>query len=234
MRCVFLRVVILFRYAKHKLTFIALTFFTAGCTTTLTDFPDVKYDEWTLSVLVATPKSGRYLNDFEECLNGACMDFPPVAIKYIVHDNIYGEIFPPSIEVATTSHTGLLDFDFEKSKPELILILSEGDKKVLPRNHRTSLAKLKTEDYAVPIYAGRELWWFPCSISEEIKPANFDHLAADLGVPSEEGYDYDPELLKYVSLQNGLFVPKYAIRVEGIRQYLSSNTLLFKQFRCKK
>lgn len=216
---------------RSYILYLIIVILSSGCTTALSEYPDVNYSQWSPSILIATPMKGRYLKAFKECSNdeNICMDPPPQAIEYDVISQVYGKEVPSYIETATTSHYGLESYDFINQEPELILIGSKNGQYVLPRYHRLRLAKLSSGEYAVPIFDGDELWWLPCSIKKYIKLAQF---RSSIGISVEDAYD-DLKKSKYVYLNKGVYIPAYAISIKDIRSYLAIKEPLFKQFECE-
>ncbi|WP_445354389.1 hypothetical protein ACJJI5_14070 [Microbulbifer sp. EKSA008] len=205
-----------------------------GCASKVQKYPEVEEEELSPAVIVAVPLKGRYLQQFEECTkeNVICLDPPPQVISYVVIDQIFGEELPQRIEVATTGHFGLQSFDFRSHKPEIILIGSQSNSHILPRYHRMPLAKLINGDLAIPVYEKEDLWWFPCSIYEQIRPLKYQEKDRELAIPLEDTYPKIQES-KYVRLEGGFYFPTHGVPISSLKTYLETNKFEFREFKCE-
>ena len=219
--------------------FVILFLVFSGCTSfpiQIEEYPLIEDSELTPSVLVAFPISGRYLKQFDECLGGeiVCMDPAPQAIKYNNELLVYGAKLPSSLEIATTSHYGLRMFNFDANAPELILVGSKNNRYILPRYHREPLAKLKSGDYVIPIFSSDVPYWFPCYLLEKIKPISLHEWSKYILGVKEEDADDDIRKSKYISLENGVFMPTHGISINDISGILDERSPSMQEFSCEK
>lgn len=217
----------------------------SGCSLGLRTYPDIEYSELQPSVVVAIPQKVRYLSRGEENDSGDCpdkesfecmtiyLDPPPLAVKYRILKQAYGPSLPKSIEVATPSHYGLDTYDLKNKIPEIILIGSKGGNYILPRYYRVGALKLSDGRYVVPIYKEDTLWYFPCSISEEIKPVNFGKLEEPYSIPLERITD-DERKSKYIKIESNKVLPSHGIFLEDIKTYLDKLSPKIEEFECNR
>ena len=225
------------------ITQIIILFFLTGCTSRLTEYPVIDdYSVLEPSVVIAVPQRIWELEPLklsEECVNGEyiCIniDPPPFGFEYKIIKQIYGPPLPKTVEVATTSHMSIELYNTNKKAkkyPVLILIGSKDDNYILPRYHILDVIKLGDGSYVMPIYDESELWWLPCSITEEMKLVQFDGFEESLGVPLEEASDYE-ENEKYLKKGKGnILIPVYGIFIKDLKAYLEKNTPKMEDFEC--
>ena len=234
-------------YKKIIIQLIILLIFT-GCSSSLTEYPVLNdYSVLQPSVVIAIPQSVWELEPLklpEECFSGeyfcpAIIDPPPLGFKYKIIKQVYGPSLPETVEVATTSHNGIEAYTTNKIKtkyPALILIGSKDDNYILPRYHVSPIVKLADGNYVVPIDPFRgegTLWWFPCSITQEIKPIQFGVSIEPFSIPLEEASDEEKNS-KYAKIIGDKVIPTHGIYLKDIKAFLEKNAPKIADFECNK
>ncbi len=230
---------------KNIIYQIIILFFLTGCTSRLTEYPVLDdYSVLEPSVVIAVPQRVWELEPLklsENCLSGEyiCIDIdpPPLGFEYNIIKLIYGPSLPKTVEVATTSHIGIELYNTNKKTkkyPVLMVIGSKDDNYILPRNHVGPIVKLVDGNYVVPIdpfYGENTLWWFPCYITQEIKPIQFGESIESFSIPLEEASDEELKS-KYAKIIGDKVVPTHGIYLKDIKAYLEKNAPKIEDFEC--
>lgn len=207
----------------------------SGCTSTSEVYPDIELSSLHPSVVVALPVSGRYMKHFDACLDpdAICMDPPPMLIRYRVLENVYGKGLPNNLNIKTTSHFGLVSYNFKDPYPQLLLVGTNGVENIMPRYHRMQVAQDNRGKFVIPIYEDADVWWLPCEVRSLIRKVNFDTTYRRLNLPIE---DYLPELEDsgYNLITKNSIKPLSGIYVQDLESFLSQRNIIdnIESFNC--
>jgi hypothetical protein len=201
--------------------------------THLSAYPDLDHATADPVLVVAEVAPGEMLPEFEECTRKdvICLH-SPLWFRARVSQSIYGIAPARELEVATTSHYGMMDYE-RSTGPRLVLLLVDGAKVVMPTYAQAELRRRDDGELFLISPLGDRPHWLPCSIStvrEEISQKRFRGI---------EGIGKDAYQWEYVEKAPGLFTilhgkafPRFGIRLSALQSHLAQIRPDAKQFEC--
>ena len=187
-------------------------------------------------IVVAQLEAGGYFPKVDECGKiepnrvTICMNPPPFWIQAKILSTVHGADAPATLYAVTGSHYGMPDYG---STPYLAALATDGKDFEMLRYANRPLSSNKQGDLYLMIRNATPLYWLPCGVAalrEEVDAADFPGLAAIAphGAGSQD-VELHPELFR--STSEGA-VPRYALSVKRLRDYLAANPAETASMRC--
>lgn len=185
-------------------------------------YPEFSRESAAPMVVVATVKPGKELPQFDDCGKPTvvCIDPPPFWFKASIQSVVYGKRLPRSLNVATTNHFGMAEYELFKSASFLLLVLSDGKEFVMPRYAMEGVFKDKRRHFHMPVYQPAPIFWLPCSVTSLRERISQDDFDEDLAIP-QDSYQVrnNPELFQITA--KGA-VPLYGVSLARLAVHLDS------------
>ena len=154
-----------------------------------TVYPEIDPATATYRLAVVELEAQGALPQFAECSSPdvLCMDPPPTWFRARVLDTLHGPSLPPRIHGATTSHYGLMQMASPQyGKARLMLLMSDGDRHVMPRYANGFLAEDRDGFLHLVLADPRPVWWLPCGAMDLEEPIHDAALARASRTPLED------------------------------------------------
>lgn len=159
-------------------------------------YPDIDPATATYRLAVVELEDQGELPQFAECSSPdvLCMDPPPTWFRARVLDTLHGPSLPPRIHGATTSHYGPMQMASPQyGKARLMLLMSDGDRHVMPRYANGFLAEDRDGFLHLVLVDVRPVWWLPCGAMALKEAIHDTALAHASRIPLEYYSDFRAE-----------------------------------------
>ena len=197
-------------------------------------YPDLDDAKATPVLVIARVSPGKMLPQFDECRKPdvICLH-SPLWFNARVMKSIYGAAPGDTLEVATTSHYGMMAYK-DSPGPRLILLLVEGDKVVMPTYSEAELIPRDDgELFLVPRF-GHGPDWLPCSawsVKEELAPKRFPGLR---GIQADDyAWKFVTETPELFHVRRDVAYPRYGVSVSALQAHLEKTRPDAKGFSCE-
>ncbi len=175
------------------------------------------------------PKSAKCSEPNIVCID---MDPPPFSLMATVHSSVFGGDVQDKIELITTSHYGMGEFE-KGLKPFLVKIKTDGQHFMMPRYAKKKLIRNKKDDLYMVIFSGDPIWWLPCSVTDLKEEIFSDEFASSLEIPDDEfgayGIKKSPEYFRRTATGA---IPRYAIAISKLSAHLHQINPTISQMSC--
>ena len=163
------------------------------------------------------PKSAKCSEPNIVCVD---MDPPPFSLNATVRSSVYGGDAKDKIEIITTSHYGMGEFE-KGLNTFLVKIKTDGQHFMMPRYAKKKLIRNKKDDFYLLIYSSDPTWWLPCSVSDLKEEISSDEFASSIEIPDGEFGAYQIEKFpEYFRRTATGAIPRYAIAMSKLSAHL--------------
>lgn len=163
------------------------------------------------------PKSAKCSEPNIVCID---MDPPPFSLIATVRSSVYGGDVKDKIELITTSHYGMGEFE-KGLNTFLVKIKTDGQHFMMPRYAKKKLIRNKNDDLYLLIYSSDPIWWLPCSVTDLKEEISSDAFASSLEIPEVEfAANRVEKFPEYFRLTATGAIPRYAIAISKLSAHL--------------
>jgi hypothetical protein len=214
-------------------TALLLTACVSAETSHLKAYPEVNDEIATPVLIVARVSPGKMLPEFDECKKPdvICLH-SPLWFRAHILKSVYGTAPGSRLEVATTSHYGMMAYEHDTG-PRLILLLVADGKVVMPTYSEMELTPRDDGKLFLVSSLGDNPYWLPCSVSsveEEISPKHFSTLN---GIRADDyKWKYVTEAPERFTIVQGVAFPRYGISISSLQAHLEQTKPNAKGFSC--
>jgi hypothetical protein len=201
-----------------------------------TAYPEIDPATATYRLAVVELEAQGELPQFAHCKmpEVLCMDPAPTWFRARVLETLHGPSLPPRIHAATTSHYGPMQVASPQyGKPRLMLLMSDGDRHVMPRYANGFLAEDREGFLHLVLVHPRPVWWLPCGAMALKEPIHDAALAHASRIPLEHYQQFHAETNSAsYALRGGNAYPRYSLPIAKLAAWLARQDALPPTLQC--